>query len=102
MSFLAHQDPGNPWFSWQYVRDNSDTILAALREHVVLTAESVAIAAAIARAPNFRFRLARGHQGLPDSVCGTPAPAGFERPMVEDRSYPIQPFPARSGPGRVE
>ena len=37
MSFLAHQDPGNPWFSWQYVRDNSDTILAALREHVVLT-----------------------------------------------------------------
>lgn len=48
MSFLAYQDPGNPWFSWQYVRDNSDTILAALREHVVLTAESVAIAAAIA------------------------------------------------------
>ena len=27
--------PGNPWFSWQYVRDNADTILAALREHVV-------------------------------------------------------------------
>lgn len=48
MSFLAYQDPGNPWFSWQYIRDNSDTILAALREHVVLTAESVAIAAAVA------------------------------------------------------
>jgi osmoprotectant transport system permease protein len=48
MSFLAYQGPGNPWFSWQYIRDNSDTILAALREHVVLTAESVAIAAAVA------------------------------------------------------
>lgn len=48
MSFLAYQNPGNPWFSWQYVRDNGDTILAALREHVVLTAESVAIAAAVA------------------------------------------------------
>jgi osmoprotectant transport system permease protein len=48
MSFLAYQDPGNPWFSWQYIRDNSDTILAALREHVVLTAEAVAIAAVVA------------------------------------------------------
>ncbi|GAA4679962.1 ABC transporter permease [Phytohabitans rumicis] len=50
MSFrLALQEsPGNPWFSWQYVRDNSDTILAALREHATLTAEAVLIATLIA------------------------------------------------------
>ncbi|MFC3503186.1 ABC transporter permease [Micromonospora krabiensis] len=46
LSYLA--DPGNPWFSWQYVRDNSDTILAALREHASLTARAVLIAAVIA------------------------------------------------------
>jgi osmoprotectant transport system permease protein len=38
----------NPWFSWQYVRDNSDTILAALREHTELTAEAVLFAALVA------------------------------------------------------
>lgn len=50
MSFrLAHQEsPGNPWFSWQYVRDNSDTILAALREHATLTAEAILIATVVA------------------------------------------------------
>ncbi|HEX5541501.1 MAG TPA: ABC transporter permease [Micromonospora sp.] len=50
MSFrLAYRsDPGNPWFSWQYLRDNSDTVLAALREHVTLTAQAVVIAALIA------------------------------------------------------
>jgi osmoprotectant transport system permease protein len=51
MSFHAvgFQDaPGNPWFSWQYVRDNYQTILDSIREHVTLTAETVAIAALIA------------------------------------------------------
>ncbi|MEV4755740.1 ABC transporter permease subunit [Micromonospora sp. NPDC049559] len=50
MSFqLSYQDyPGNPWFSWQYVRDNSDTILAALREHAELTVQAVLIAAVVA------------------------------------------------------
>jgi osmoprotectant transport system permease protein len=50
MSFrLALQEsPGNPWFSWQYVRDNSDTIVAALREHATLTAEAMVIATAVA------------------------------------------------------
>jgi osmoprotectant transport system permease protein len=50
MSFrLALQEsPGNPWFSWQYVRDNSDTILAALREHATLTGEAMLIATAVA------------------------------------------------------
>jgi osmoprotectant transport system permease protein len=50
MSFrLSYRaDPGNPWFSWQYVRDNSDTILAALRDHTFLTARAVLIAVLIA------------------------------------------------------
>ncbi|MFC0007962.1 MULTISPECIES: ABC transporter permease [Micromonospora] len=50
MSFhLSYRaEPGNPWFSWQYVRDNSDTILAALREHASLTARAVLIAAVVA------------------------------------------------------
>ncbi|MFC0533472.1 ABC transporter permease [Phytohabitans kaempferiae] len=50
MSFrLALQEsPGNPWFSWRYVRDNSDTILAALREHATLTAEAMLIATVVA------------------------------------------------------
>ncbi|GLZ62028.1 ABC transporter permease [Micromonospora sp. NBRC 107095] len=46
LSYLA--DPGNPWFSWQYVRDNSDTILAAVREHASLTGRAVVIAVLIA------------------------------------------------------
>jgi osmoprotectant transport system permease protein len=47
MSFLAEAEVENPWFSWQYVRDNAETIRAALIEHVVLTTESVLIAAAL-------------------------------------------------------
>ncbi|MFY1634665.1 ABC transporter permease [Solwaraspora sp. WMMB335] len=41
-------DPGNPWFSGQYLRDNSEAILAALSEHVTLTVQAVLIAAVIA------------------------------------------------------
>jgi osmoprotectant transport system permease protein len=50
MSFhlIYREAPGNPWFSWQYVRDNSETILAALREHATLTAQAVVIAALVA------------------------------------------------------
>ncbi|MFI7548741.1 ABC transporter permease [Micromonospora sediminimaris] len=50
MSFrLSYRaDPGNPWFSWQYVRDNSETVLNALREHTTLTLRAVLIAALIA------------------------------------------------------
>ncbi|WP_229404846.1 ABC transporter permease [Micromonospora sp. NBRC 110038] len=50
MSFrLSYRaDPSNPWFSWQYVRDNSDTIVAALRDHASLTARAVLIAALVA------------------------------------------------------
>lgn len=45
---LYEADPGNPWFSLQYVRDNAETVTAAVREHVVLTAQSVLLAAAVA------------------------------------------------------
>lgn len=50
MSFLSGlaEQPANPWLSWSYVRDNSDTILSHLREHVTLTVLAVAIALAIA------------------------------------------------------
>lgn len=48
MSFLARGEAGNPWFSWSYVRDNSDTIRDALLDHVAITVYSVAIAVAIA------------------------------------------------------
>jgi osmoprotectant transport system permease protein len=47
-SVPVQEPPGNPWFSWRYVRDNADTILAALREHVTLTATAVLIAALVA------------------------------------------------------
>jgi len=40
--------PANPWFSWSYIRDNSDTILSHLREHVTLTVLAVLIALVIA------------------------------------------------------
>lgn len=45
---LWAETPGNPWISWRYVRDNSDAILAALREHVELTVQAVVIAALVA------------------------------------------------------
>mgnify|MGYP001182012377 CR=1 FL=1 len=42
------EEPSNPWFSWQYVRDNAETILDALCEHAVLTAQAVLLAALVA------------------------------------------------------
>jgi osmoprotectant transport system permease protein len=47
MSFLAYAQTGNPWFSWAYVRDNADTIRAAMIEHLSLTAQSVVFAVAV-------------------------------------------------------
>lgn len=41
-------DPGNPWFSGQYVRDNWSTIVAALTEHITLTVQAVLIATLLA------------------------------------------------------
>ncbi len=40
----AQSEPPNPWFTWDYVRANSDAILSALREHVILTGTAVVIA----------------------------------------------------------
>src|SRR5690242_12744918 len=61
MSFLSHgqgvimtlaapadDGPGNPWLSWRYVHDNADAILAALRFHATLTAQTVLIALVVA------------------------------------------------------
>ncbi|MBI1759289.1 MAG: ABC transporter permease subunit [Actinobacteria bacterium] len=45
---IAAAEAPNPWFSVDYVRDNSDTILAAIRQHVTLTAQAVLIAVVIA------------------------------------------------------
>ncbi len=41
-------DPRNPWFSWTYIRENMDTLLTALRQHIVLTIAAVLIATLIA------------------------------------------------------
>jgi osmoprotectant transport system permease protein len=38
----------NPWFSWHYLSHNSDTILTYLREHVILTVETMVIGMVIA------------------------------------------------------
>lgn len=40
---LAQDEYPNPWVSVDYVRDNADAILAALRQHVTLTLVSVAL-----------------------------------------------------------
>jgi osmoprotectant transport system permease protein len=45
---LADADVPNPWFSWSFVRDNSDAILAATRQHVTLTVESVVLGVLVA------------------------------------------------------
>lgn len=44
----AADAPPNPWFTWQYVQDNSADLKQALETHVVLTVESVVIATVIA------------------------------------------------------
>lgn len=45
---LAAESPANPWFTWDYVRDNSEQLKALLQEHVILTVETVVIALLIA------------------------------------------------------
>jgi osmoprotectant transport system permease protein len=45
---LAYTSASNPWLSWQYVHDNVDSILSALREHASLTAEAVVLAVLVA------------------------------------------------------
>lgn len=38
----------NPWLSWSYVQDNWDTLVAAGKEHVILTVGAVALAIVLA------------------------------------------------------
>jgi osmoprotectant transport system permease protein len=40
--------PGNPWFSWRYIHENSDTLLSALQFHAGLTARAVILALIVA------------------------------------------------------
>jgi osmoprotectant transport system permease protein len=44
----ADDGPGNPWFSWQYVHDNADTLRNAVQYHAGLTARAVIVALIIA------------------------------------------------------
>ena len=56
---MAAGEPANPWFSWQYVQDNSGDIQRYLEQHIVLTLEAVVIAMLIAfplALLAFRFR----------------------------------------------
>lgn len=48
LAAYALDDVPNPWFSWSFVRDNSDAILAATRQHVTLTVESVILGVLVA------------------------------------------------------
>ncbi|HEX6921289.1 MAG TPA: ABC transporter permease subunit [Actinomycetes bacterium] len=45
---LAQSEPSNPWFTWDYVRDNSEDILTALQQHVTLTVETIIIGLLVA------------------------------------------------------
>ena len=45
---VAADEPANPWFTWDYVRDNSGDLQAALQQHVVLTVETIVIGLVIA------------------------------------------------------
>src|ERR1700760_144621 len=40
--------PGNPWFSWRYVHDNSSTVISALEYHASVTARAVIFALIVA------------------------------------------------------
>lgn len=67
MTVLATEVP-NPWFSWSYVRNNADTILAALGEHVILTVLSVGIGAVVALPLAV---LARRSRGISAAILGS-------------------------------
>jgi osmoprotectant transport system permease protein len=56
---FAAEQPANPWFSWQYVKDNSADLQRYFEQHVVLTVEAVLIGMLIAfplALLAFRFR----------------------------------------------
>jgi osmoprotectant transport system permease protein len=45
---LAAEEPANPWFTWDYVRDNSQDLQEALQQHIVLTVETIVIGLLVA------------------------------------------------------
>jgi osmoprotectant transport system permease protein len=45
VTWALPEDPRNPWFSWSYVRQNIDSLTAALQQHVTLTVTTIAVAA---------------------------------------------------------
>jgi osmoprotectant transport system permease protein len=45
---VYYADSANPWFTWQFLRDNQEAVVSALGEHASLTAEAVAFATLVA------------------------------------------------------
>ena len=45
---LAQGEPANPWFTWDYVRDNRADIVDALQQHVTLTVETILVGLVVA------------------------------------------------------
>jgi len=45
VTWAIPDDPRNPWFSWEYVRQNIDSLTTALQQHVTLTLATIAVAA---------------------------------------------------------
>jgi osmoprotectant transport system permease protein len=78
---LAADQPANPWFTWQYVRDNTGDLQHYTQQHLILTVESVAIAMLIAfplALVAFRFRwLATPLLGLTGILYTIPSLALF-------------------------
>lgn len=46
--YAARGDAANPWLSWEYVASHTDELVAAGREHVLLTVASVLLAVVVA------------------------------------------------------
>lgn len=64
----AADAPPNPWFSLDYARENTDAILSALQDHVIITVETVLIALVISLPLAL---LAHRHRWLAGPVLGT-------------------------------
>jgi osmoprotectant transport system permease protein len=78
---LAADEPANPWFTWQYVRDNPGDLQHYLQQHLIMTVESVVIAMVISfplALLAFRFRwLATPLLGLTGVLYTVPSLALF-------------------------
>jgi osmoprotectant transport system permease protein len=78
---VAVDEAPNPWLSWDYLRDNSDAILAATRQHVTLTLVSVGlgllIALPLALLANRSRRLESAILGLTGVIYTIPSLALF-------------------------